>query len=212
MRQILINLVSNALKFTEKGSVCLEIHAAYIKQKDQRCNLTFSVIDTGIGIPEKEQHVIFEAFRQQEGQSTRKYGGTGLGLAISKNLAEGMEGSIDVKSNVGSGSTFTLSFDSVEWRSADDEEGALQPDEKHRKEHDSKRQSSIVLPASLQKQWEAVRLVRAIDEIADFAELLKREASKEEHPELIDFANQLERACDELDIEEIEYLLEKTGP
>ncbi|ADK79680.1 multi-sensor signal transduction histidine kinase [Sediminispirochaeta smaragdinae DSM 11293] len=212
VRQILINLVSNALKFTEKGSVCLEIHAAYIKQKDQRCNLTFSVIDTGIGIPEKEQHVIFEAFRQQEGQSTRKYGGTGLGLAISKNLAEGMEGSIDVKSNVGSGSTFTLSFDSVEWRSADDEEGALQPDEKHRKEHDSKRQSSIVLPASLQKQWEAVRLVRAIDEIADFAELLKREASKEEHPELIDFANQLERACDELDIEEIEYLLEKTGP
>lgn len=76
--------------------------------------LTIEVTDTGIGIPESEQQVIFEAFRQQAGQSNREYGGTGLGLAISKRLVEKMKGTISVTSEVGKGSTFTVIFPDIE--------------------------------------------------------------------------------------------------
>ncbi|MCB1964426.1 MAG: hybrid sensor histidine kinase/response regulator, partial [Rhodocyclaceae bacterium] len=80
LRQILINLLSNALKFTEKGHIGIRV--ALVKSTANQAELQFSVDDTGIGIAEDKQHVIFEAFAQADGSSTRRYGGTGLGLAI----------------------------------------------------------------------------------------------------------------------------------
>ncbi|KMT23282.1 response regulator [Clostridium cylindrosporum] len=100
--QILRNFLSNALKFTNEGSVTLR---AELKNNS---DIVFSVIDTGIGIPKEKQLLIFEEFQQLDGSTTRKYGGTGLGLCISKKLADVMDGEIKVVSNDGEGSTFSL--------------------------------------------------------------------------------------------------------
>ena len=108
LRQILFNLIGNAVKFTEKGYICLSLHKVY--KNNNSIDLIISVEDTGIGIPFEQQQMIFETFQQQDGQSTKKYGGTGLGLSISKRLAEMMGGSIIVTSEPDKGSTFTISL------------------------------------------------------------------------------------------------------
>ncbi len=115
LNQILKNLLSNAFKFTEKGEVCLKITEAHNTWKPGNINLdrakkviAFSITDTGIGIPQEKQSIIFEAFQQAEGSTSRKYGGTGLGLSISRGLAELLGGTIELESQAGYGSTFTL--------------------------------------------------------------------------------------------------------
>lgn len=108
LEQILKNLLSNALKFTSSGSVALKINS--VQFSDIQEWLKFSVVDTGVGIRKEHQQVIFEAFKQADGTTTRKYGGTGLGLAISKDLARLLGGNIVVESEFGQGSTFTLNI------------------------------------------------------------------------------------------------------
>jgi PAS domain S-box-containing protein len=104
LRQVLINLVSNAIKFTTGGQVVIRVE----RDPDERdpCVLRFSVADSGVGIPEDKLSVIFEAFAQAEASTTRQYGGTGLGLSIAKRFIELMGGRIWVESQVGAGSTF----------------------------------------------------------------------------------------------------------
>ncbi|MCG3148103.1 MAG: Sensor histidine kinase RcsC [Verrucomicrobiae bacterium] len=104
IRQVIINLVSNAIKFTEQGEIVVNCDLA--APVEGRVNLRYSVTDTGIGIPVEKQQKIFEAFTQADGSTTRKFGGTGLGLTISQRLIEMMEGKIWVESEVGKGSTF----------------------------------------------------------------------------------------------------------
>src|SRR5579875_1885201 len=104
IRQILTNLVSNALKFTEKGEVVMEVQA--LSETADQVTLRLSVRDTGIGIPLERQACIFESFTQADGSTSRKYGGTGLGLTICKHLAELMGGCIGLQSHPGEGSTF----------------------------------------------------------------------------------------------------------
>jgi len=104
LEQILKNLISNALKFTSKGSVTLEIK----KHPTDSKIICFVVKDTGIGIPREQQPLIFEAFQQADGSTKRKYGGTGLGLSISRELAKLLRGEITLKSTVDEGSEFTL--------------------------------------------------------------------------------------------------------
>ena len=106
LRQVLYNLLGNAIKFTAKGGVYLKIEAE--PPLEGGIVLRFAVRDTGIGIPREKQQLIFEAFRQADGSTTRKYGGTGLGLAICSRLIEMMGGSIQVESEVGGGSTFSF--------------------------------------------------------------------------------------------------------
>ena len=114
LNQILKNLLSNAFKFTEKGGVNLRMFKANTGWKSNsnldsaKMVIGFSISDTGIGIPMEKQLIIFEAFQQAEGSTSRKYGGTGLGLSISRGLAELLGGTIELESNPGRGSTFTL--------------------------------------------------------------------------------------------------------
>ncbi|KYG66972.1 hypothetical protein AZI86_08090 [Bdellovibrio bacteriovorus] len=102
LRQVLINLVGNALKFTEKGSVTLSVS----KSPSRKDTLLFSVSDTGLGIPSERQSLIFQKFSQADNSIHRRFGGTGLGLAISKSLIELMGGQIWFKSHEGRGTTF----------------------------------------------------------------------------------------------------------
>jgi len=104
IRQVLINLVGNAVKFTSTGSV--HIIARATERADGQCRVTFSVKDTGVGIPHNKQQAIFEHFTQADSSTTRSYGGTGLGLAICQQLVELMGGRIGVNSDEGEGSEF----------------------------------------------------------------------------------------------------------
>ena len=107
LRQVLLNLVNNALKFTNAGTVRVE--ARLEQRSNGSATVRFNVSDTGIGLTQEQQQFIFEPFRQADGSVTRKYGGTGLGLAICSSLAELMGGSLAVTSSPGKGSTFTFS-------------------------------------------------------------------------------------------------------
>jgi PAS domain S-box-containing protein len=121
MRQILINLISNALKFSDQGSVLVH---AYRAEQNGVSILQVDVKDTGIGIPTDKFGIIFERFKQADSSVSRKYGGTGLGLPISKNLALMMGGDILLESTVGKGSTFSLI---LPFRIATDEEYGTEP-------------------------------------------------------------------------------------
>jgi len=106
LRQVLSNLIGNAIKFTERGEVVVE--AELERLDERRAHWRISVRDTGIGIPPDRLAHLFQPFTQLDGSTTRRYGGTGLGLAISKQLVEMMGGTIGVESEVGKGSTFTV--------------------------------------------------------------------------------------------------------
>ena len=114
VRQVLVNLVNNALKFTEKGHVLIEV--SKLEVNEDIVKLKFSVQDTGIGIPKNKLDILFEAFSQVDSSTTRKYGGTGLGLAISKQLSELMGGKIWVESVIGKGSDFSFTINTKETR------------------------------------------------------------------------------------------------
>ena len=118
LKQVLINLLGNSLKFTEQGSITLDIRRHQSKQGF----VVIQVRDTGIGIKEEEVGKLFEAFTQANSSTQSKYGGTGLGLAISKQLIELMDGSIHIDSELGAGSTFTLDIHLLPYET-------IQPDE-----------------------------------------------------------------------------------
>ncbi|NBI56005.1 hybrid sensor histidine kinase/response regulator [Photobacterium alginatilyticum] len=109
LRQVLMNLLSNAVKFTSEGSVTLAVDC--LLKPDNKADLLFSVIDTGIGIAEDKQSQVFAPFVQEDGSITRQFGGTGLGLAICRQLVELMGGDIQLKSEKGAGSTFSFTLE-----------------------------------------------------------------------------------------------------
>ena len=123
LQQILKNLIANAIKFTERGKIQLIISKVtnpvgvidiFGKNNDMEEYLAFNIVDTGIGIPKNKQSIIFEAFQQADGTTSRKYGGTGLGLSISREQASLLNGSIVVESEEGQGSKFTLYLPIIE--------------------------------------------------------------------------------------------------
>ena len=108
IRQILVNLISNAIKFTHEGDVVIRVMID--TETKSRCMLKFSVTDTGIGIDNKAQHMLFESFQQADSSTSRMYGGTGLGLSICKKLAQSMNGDIELFSSLGKGANFIVSI------------------------------------------------------------------------------------------------------
>jgi PAS domain S-box-containing protein len=135
VEQILKNLLSNAMKFTENGSVTLKIQPLEPDVRFRQSGLNrdsaiaFAVTDTGVGIPADKQQAIFEAFQQQDGSTSRKYGGTGLGLTISRELARLLNGEIRVQSYENEGSTFTLYLPKdLKIESVDQARGGTSPD------------------------------------------------------------------------------------
>ncbi len=116
LRQVLINLIGNAIKFTEKGDV--SISADLAEEDHDRASITFTVTDTGIGIEPAYMHELFDSFTQADSSTSRKYGGSGLGLSISQRLVELMGGRLDVKSRPGDGSSFTFTITLLKGESA----------------------------------------------------------------------------------------------
>ena len=108
IRQVLMNLAGNAVKFTDKGHVLIDVHLE--AKNGDHCTICFTVTDTGIGIPAEQIGTLFEQFSQADESTTRRYGGTGLGLAISKKLVDMMDGTIKVESTVGQGSVFSFNL------------------------------------------------------------------------------------------------------
>ena len=104
LRQVLVNLLNNAVKFTDSGEVCLTV--SQLSRSEQGCELQFAVRDTGIGISQEQIDRLFQAFTQGDTSTTRRFGGTGLGLVISRRLVEMMGGNIWLESTPGKGSTF----------------------------------------------------------------------------------------------------------
>jgi len=126
LRQILTNLIGNAIKFTESGEVV--VTARVVEQQREEATIYFSVRDTGIGIPEEKCGTIFETFTQADSSTTRRYGGTGLGLAITKNLVRYMGGEITLQSKEGVGSTFSFELQfQIPLEAPKEKESAVRP-------------------------------------------------------------------------------------
>ncbi len=130
LRQMLVNLASNAIKFTESGNV--DIRAEAVRKDEDQVVLRFEILDTGIGIPPDRLDVIFESFTQADGSTTRRFGGTGLGLSISKQLVQLMGGEIHAESEEGKGSVFLLT---VPFRKQEQTESLLAPRQSVRGAH-----------------------------------------------------------------------------
>ena len=173
VEQILKNLLSNAFKFTQKGGVLLEI----LQEKDE---VRFNVKDTGIGISPSQLDVIFEAFKQADGTTSRKYGGTGLGLSISKNLAQLLGGTIEVSSEASKGSTFSLILP-IEYKNRIDEKvptlevvkQATEPEiEKASANIGNLKQNSVPVKDDRNNLTEKDRCILIIEDDVQFANIL----------------------------------------
>lgn len=187
LRQVLFNLVGNAIKFTHEGGVTVRATATPRKssekhpiekedcETDRRCfyRLEVTVSDTGIGIPPGQQEQIFDAFEQQEGQNTRRYGGTGLGLAISRKLVRMMGGELHVESEPGVGSTFTVKLPRVEVTGAQaDDDGTPEESERLLAQTLSMQERGWLqeqLARDFGSEWETVRESGDPEQMKDFA-------------------------------------------
>jgi len=185
LRQVLFNLVGNAIKFTHDGGVTVRAVARPLKAKGVQDNpgteaperqyykLVVTVKDSGIGIASDQLDRIFDAFEQQEGQNTRRYGGTGLGLAISRKLARMMGGELEVESESGAGSVFTVTLPRVEATvEAAEEEGAPKESDRLLAQTLSLQERGWLreqLAADFGNEWEAVRESGDPEQMKDFA-------------------------------------------
>ncbi|MDL0432392.1 transporter substrate-binding domain-containing protein [Marinobacter sp. TBZ242] len=185
LRQVLFNLVGNAIKFTHEGGVTVRATATPRKSggggpaadgstdKRRWYRLVVTVADTGVGIPVEQQEQIFEAFEQQEGQNSRRYGGTGLGLAISRKLVRMMGGELTVESEPGAGSTFTVTLPRVEVTDEQaEDEGAPEESERLLAQTLSMQERGWLreqLARDFGDEWQTVRESGDPEQMKDFA-------------------------------------------
>jgi PAS domain S-box-containing protein len=234
LRQILINLVGNAVKFTHHGEVKICINFQLLHSNKKTMVMEIKVIDTGIGIPEDSYRVIFESFRQHSQLDSRKYGGTGLGLAITKRLVEAMEGTINVESHVGKGSTFTVVFPVVEFAESQDDKTAadflLLGQNGHLfAKRDKKRSETEVKPGEvspaglnandyfhlvnhfnrdLKERWKSYESKQPLKEIKQFAHEIIEIGKKYQLAYIFEYGDQLLTTLENFDIEEMRIKLD----
>lgn len=184
VQQVLKNLLSNSIKFTEHGGVTLSVKIASPNQEfnlpslSNQAVLAISIIDTGIGISEEKQKAIFEAFQQADGSTSRKYGGTGLGLTISRHLTELIEGELSVESVPNQGSTFTLYIpikDAIE-NITQNNEPMMMPQENNETDNSSK--SFEQLQQHIQNTEQDNKVIVIIEDDVNFSKVLASLATK----------------------------------
>ena len=162
LRQVLLNLVGNAIKFTESGDVSIRVSASHVAEA--HANLRFEVTDTGIGIPQQAQASLFEAFTQADASTTRRFGGTGLGLAISRRIIELLGGNIGVQSEVGVGTTFWFTVPFARAGAAPPQPAAAGLGGMRVLVIDDSRASRVMLEQTLSNAGIAVQVAHGIDE------------------------------------------------
>jgi two-component system sensor histidine kinase EvgS len=194
-------------------------------------HVRFEVHDTGIGIPEHQRERIFEAFRQQEGQSSRKYGGTGLGLAISRRLAEAMNGSLSLESGVGKGSSFFVDLPGVTVAVRKQPEPAASEREREAEEEETAAAGArytlrtgpvseveeirepeklvSILEEELLPKWREIRTTMFVDDIHEFARELRSAAGRHGEHDLAMYAESLIGAAEAFDVELLSRLTEE---
>lgn len=220
-RQILLNLVGNAVKFTETGAVSVSAAAQYFDAVSKKLDLVLKVSDTGIGIPKDQQKLIFEPFKQKDGQSNNKYGGTGLGLSISKKLAEMMRGSIEVESTPNLGSVFTVTIPGIYIKDtsptlpAEESETAIYtatpPTDSPCPPSASPLPSEMAEELELLRQglWLECSKTNRINDVKKLAEQLQSIGDSYQHEGLQDFAKNLQGSAESYDLKHIKTLLEQ---
>ncbi len=164
LRQILFNLISNAVKFTRGGDVRISAAVSLDAAGEW---LELRVADTGIGVPEGEQHAIFDSFHQVETGAARRYGGTGLGLAITRNIARAMGGEVDVRSRVGEGSVFTVTVPLVR---AGEESPAAEPVENAPQRKDTSQLDILIVEDNQVNRTVLEAMLQSSVHSLDFAE------------------------------------------
>ena len=222
-RQILFNLVGNAIKFTDKGHVHLTIELLSMDEPKQLFNIKIQIEDTGKGIPKEAQKGIFDAFKQVPGKDTRKNQGSGLGLNIAKRLIEIMGGTIELESKTGKGSTFTIYFNDIKRTGKASAGQDSTHNNNHPKTNDQQnsakktnRQQSRINPEIQQKftrsfrlRWEQLYQSMMIDEIADFSKEVHAFSAKHHIKPMEKLAKNLATACRDFDIENIDFYLKQ---
>ncbi len=214
LRQVLLNLVGNAIKFTKNGYI--KLSTEILDKTDDKVDFFIRVTDTGIGIPKDQQTLIFESFRQQDGQSTRKYGGTGLGLAICKRLVEMMNGKISVKSKIGVGSVFEIFLQNVKLTKSTAKQEESFDFKNVTKFHCSKNkiQEMAKCPELVKKLeeeitpiWKEINVVMEINAIKDFANKVLRLGEEYNVSCFTDYGHNLCEYAQNFDILNIEKTL-----
>ncbi|MCM8528897.1 MAG: response regulator, partial [Lentisphaeraceae bacterium] len=195
VRQVIKNLVSNAMKFTKEGSVTIKVFLPGKETEFQTslkhgASVGIAVEDTGIGIPEEKQEAIFEAFQQADGSTSRNYGGTGLGLAISREFSKLLGGEMQLYSKEGQGSCFTLFIpaetDDVEKVPAKEKEAAKKTKTASTIDDSKEIEAAIdIFPESCKDTEPKNNLVLIIEDDINFAQILKKEVVKREYEVLI---------------------------
>ncbi|PID27170.1 MAG: hypothetical protein CR982_06875 [Candidatus Cloacimonadota bacterium] len=220
LRQILFNLIGNAIKFTNSGSVDIKLKILSKDEEKNLCDLQIDVNDTGIGIKRSSLEKIFDSFVQQDGHNTKKFGGTGLGLAITKRLVEIMGGEISVKSELNKGSSFTVKLfgiktDEIEKKEIVRDTTALKEEKEKSEEKakeiniskEDKEKLKKEIKNLLDERWESVKNNGFINEISEFSEQLLNISEKYNHLKLIQISKKLKQYLENFDIDNIYILL-----
>lgn len=233
LRQVIFNLVDNAIKYTNKGEITISTEIEKTNKKENIANLIVKIKDTGIGIPEKLQKDVFVAFRQQGNPDTKKFAGAGLGLAISKRLLELMNGEISLESKEGVGSVFKITIKNLEYiprkRKSQNKANTLNPigyenpKVLHAEELDVKQidletaenfgsddpietlpESAVrILNTEFVPKWEKINDSQSIFEITKFGKELKEFGEKHKSKQLINYASKLIVYAENIDVENI---------
>lgn len=225
MRQILLNLIGNAINFTRDGDIYLTVTGELVN--NEKINLTLSIEDTGIGIPESEHTTIFEAFKQSKSFISNEQSGTGLGLSISKRLVEVMGGNISLESKVDVGSKFTINLPDIEIASDDTQTSEKNFDNLQFQIKDKSMDHIVTVPVNISYQagneiqeemisrfgqkWKIVKSSYVVNHIIIFGEELLEFAKAKNDRNLINVCESLLFYSNNFDIENINKLMDSLG-